>query len=120
MKERFFNYLIHLDKGKIRMRRRGEGDIWNGLYEPVLYESNDLVNEIQEMPDSGYLINSHVRILSHQKIKLQFWYHNQSHLVTTEEYEWVNVDQLDSLPVPKSIEQLFSSKVFRNLINGID
>lgn len=41
VRERYFTYLLLTDaKGRIYLQRRGEGDIWQGLYEPFCHESD--------------------------------------------------------------------------------
>lgn len=39
VKERFFAYIIILDECSVYIHRRGEGDIWAGLYEPLVVET---------------------------------------------------------------------------------
>lgn len=49
-RERYFNYIIAIDKNGILMNQRGPNDIWENLYELPLFETNTLV-------DAGRLIN---------------------------------------------------------------
>src|SRR5690606_16834178 len=39
VRKRFFNYAVVTDGKKIVLKKRGEGDIWNGLYDFRLIES---------------------------------------------------------------------------------
>ncbi len=40
VKERFFTYIIILEESSVFLHRRSSGDIWTGLYEPLLFESS--------------------------------------------------------------------------------
>jgi len=86
-RERFFNYLIINEEENIFLRKRTKKDIWQGLYEFPLYESESLLEEkemlfqspvFQEISDPSTLQLVRVskafrQILSHQKIVARFW-----------------------------------------------
>lgn len=65
VKTRHFSYLIILDEGKTYIHRRGDGDIWNGLYEPLLIETDAKNDEISVVPE-GYCVVRELRGLRHQ------------------------------------------------------
>lgn len=72
LKERFFTYLVLLEGAAdtpeetlVAIHRRPEGDIWAGLYEPLLIESSQR-RELQEMIPSGYQVERTVEHLRHQ------------------------------------------------------
>lgn len=94
---RFFHYIVLEHEGQFYMRRRLEGDIWQGLYDFYLYESMDgqldekqLLHDLQAAGasiDTGTLIlpqKSYKHVLSHQKITAWF-YHLKLKLRLTEE-----------------------------------
>ncbi len=86
-KDRFFNYLV-IEKGDgVFISKRNEKDIWRGLYEFPMVESN---KEIQELADLLMIVNGSMNIstlelqfagvngqrfqlLTHQKIAGKFW-----------------------------------------------
>lgn len=48
VRERFFTYLLLLDdQDRVYLSRRGEGDIWQGLYEPFCHESQAQLDSAQ-------------------------------------------------------------------------
>lgn len=51
IKYRDFNYLVFSYQGKLMMKLRSAGDIWQGLYDfPLLPNSQDMSQKIQEKP----------------------------------------------------------------------
>ncbi len=86
IRERHFNYLLLIDnKKKIALNRRNSSDIWKGLYEFPLIESNMAVNNKQLMrldeikqfcePDENihYASRTYKHILSHQHLHARFY-----------------------------------------------
>lgn len=65
VKERFFSYLIILDECSTYIHRRGEGDIWAGLYEPLLVETSHRA-AIEEVVPEGCGVVKSVEGLKHQ------------------------------------------------------
>lgn len=115
--KRFFNYLLIVHNGKLAMQKRGAGDVWQGLFQPILQESkNEIVNSSNlEGNTKGFVLMEHKRQLSHQSLYLKFW--SVSHtdvLENSVDMDWVPLAEISDLPVPKSVEQLFSSSEFRN------
>ena len=82
---RFFHYIVLEFEGSFYMRKRLEGDIWQGLYDFYLHESDskELVEEVlqKELKEAGVELRSsasepvskvYKHILSHQKITARF------------------------------------------------
>lgn len=65
VKERFFAYIIILDESSVFIHRRGEGDIWTGLYEPLLVETPSRVSAAEVVP-KGYRVLRTAKGLKHQ------------------------------------------------------
>lgn len=65
VKNRYFSYIIILDESSVYIRRRGEGDIWAGLYEPLLIETPQKAS-VQEVVPEGYNVVAAVEGLKHQ------------------------------------------------------
>ncbi|MEJ8758545.1 A/G-specific adenine glycosylase [Pontibacter sp. H259] len=83
---RFFHYLVFEYQGQYYMRKRLEGDIWQGLYDFYLHESIDknLTPQtlLQELNTAGIPVQpaqlltprkEYKHILSHQKITAKFY-----------------------------------------------
>lgn len=65
IKERFFSYIIILDESAVYIHRRPVGDIWTGLYEPLLVETPHKATPREAVPE-GYAIMAAVEGLKHQ------------------------------------------------------
>jgi A/G-specific adenine glycosylase len=48
VKKRYFYYLVIEDEGKLLMKERGEGDIWQGLYDFILLEKDATQKPVKE------------------------------------------------------------------------
>lgn len=83
-RNRYFNYFVVEDGDRILMNRRGQGDIWEGLYELPLVETDHLM-ELHELTAEGAvtarfgpeaklkLLGGPVKhVLSHQNLHVQF------------------------------------------------
>lgn len=118
VKDRYFNFLLHPVNGKLQMQKRGAGDVWQGLFQPPLIESDKKWESIDGGAENGYLLFEAKRILSHQRIHICYWVvQGISNWVDESEFELVDYGDLQKYPVPKSIEQLFSSLEFTSLFN---
>lgn len=80
VRERYFNYLIPIAEGHTLIRRRGAGDIWQGLYEfenvesKVRLEGSELLKALK-VTDKHIIMSiseEFEHILSHQKLKAKF------------------------------------------------
>ena len=83
---RFFHYIVLELEGSFYLRKRLEGDIWQGLYDFYLYESDSKELQpdslIKELSEAGIQLSSvpallpakdYKHILSHQKITARFY-----------------------------------------------
>lgn len=86
VRDRYLNYLVLENEGRLAMRQRTGKDVWQGLYDFYLVESPHLVEEMDqllihdarsaawletgrvELPQKTY-----VHLLSHQRLHVQFW-----------------------------------------------
>jgi len=85
VRERYINYVIMLDKKKnIILQKRGEGDIWQGLYEFKLIESNKPMKQKDVLTHSSItrvgkefdLLHEsklYKHVLSHQRLHAKFY-----------------------------------------------
>lgn len=80
VRERFFYYLIPITEGHTLIRRRGKGDIWQGLYEfeyvetEVRLQDDELLKalKITEKQVVTSVSEEFEHILSHQKLRAKF------------------------------------------------
>lgn len=129
-KNRWFYYIVAEFEGKLLVRKRGAGDIWENLYEFVLEERAepldfDEIKKLQSLrqlsgkktliPD--WLSNTYEQKLTHQTIYGQFIKIKLVAAPLMEGYKLVSKKQLDSLPFPKFIAAYLKDKnVSLNLI----
>ena len=105
VKERHLIYIYVRCQGETAIRRRGPGDIWQGLWEPWLVDSS------ADVPCGAVLLRQNVRhVLTHRILLADFY------LLETDEkpmhppdYRWIKETELDRYAVPRLIEILLSS-----------
>jgi len=121
VRTRYFNYLIVHSDAKIWINRRQGKDIWAGLYEPFLLETEVPINAANIMEYSG--IPSHESIkkpvfegelsqkLSHQIIKTRFFSIYPENTPQMPAYgSWIPALKLKEFPFPKTLLTFFEKK----------
>ncbi|CAM3882291.1 A/G-specific adenine glycosylase [Mucilaginibacter galii] len=124
VKERFFNYFLTFKNGEVLMNKRTGSDIWNGLYDLPLIESDDLltISEILELEKTKIYFGSKVtvkevyglqkHVLTHQRLIIRFiWLENEPHFMEADWF-YTNVENLKKLALPKIIF-LFLTNFFK-------
>jgi len=120
-RDRFFNYLVILDKDVIYLKERTEKDIWKGLFDFPLIESASPIESMEELLKehehfSDYEISlkqqsvTYKHILSHQKIHAIFWLvscQHQSYL--RDNFIEIPLKEINNYPVPKLIENYLNT-----------
>ncbi len=103
-RERHFSYIYIRCKGKTAIRRRGKGDIWQGLWEFPVKESleNDIKNAI--------LIKSNVKhILTHQIIYADFYLLETNNFpMLPTDYIWIKENEIERYALPRLIELFYN------------
>ena len=100
--ERHLTYIYIRCQGQTAIHRRGAGDIWQGLWEPVLVEADAAI------PPTAQLLRKDVKhVLTHQVLYADFY------LLETDEkpeipseYIWISEQALDNYALPRLIEIL--------------
>ena len=102
MKERHLTYIYIRCNGETAIHRRPAGDIWQGLYEPLLTE---------QVPSGAVLLRQNVKhVLTHRVIYADFWlWETNERPVLPDDYFWIKETELDRYAVPRLIEILLSS-----------
>ena len=83
-KDRFFNYFVITHSDKLMIHQREQQDIWKGLYEFPLIESNQALNRVdilnllktkgvETAPKDLTLLDERKQTLSHRVIKAKFF-----------------------------------------------
>jgi len=117
-RERYFHYLLLEKSGKIWMKKRDAGDIWHGLYDFLLIESDKKLSEKTlkirmgqhfNLSGSPKLIQAFTHILTHQKLHTSFY-----HLIDSAEFKgtekqtgkYFSRNEIKKLPKPVFIDKI--------------
>ena len=102
IKERHLTYIYIRYRGETALHRRPAGDIWQGLYEPLLTE---------RVLCGAVLLRQNVKhILTHRVLYADFWLWEPTEKPSLPEgYFWVPESDLDRYGVPRLIEILFDA-----------
>lgn len=119
LKQRFFHYLLLQHKGELWLHRRGPGDIWQNLYEPLLVETEEaldsrmiqqteLVKRLAVKGDLQYMGNLRQR-LTHQQLELRFFIYQLTEKPDMQGLEglWQPLNKLQRLAFPRSVVTFF-------------
>jgi A/G-specific adenine glycosylase len=101
VKTRHLIYIYIRYNGETAIHRRGEGDIWQGLYEPLLTET---------VPTGARLIAKDVKhILTHRVLTADFYLWEPSERPTLpDDYLWIPEADIDHYAIPRLIDILLS------------
>ena len=104
VKERRLSYIYIRHNGKTALRRRPAGDIWQGLWEPLLIEDAPL-------PDLGCpltLVAHDVKhVLTHRVLLADFYLAEPAQQPELPQgYTWVDEHDLDSHALPRLVDKL--------------
>lgn len=105
---RRFTYIYIRCQGKTAIRKRAAGDIWQGLWEPVLTDDC-------EMLSGAKLLRKDVKhVLTHRILLADFYLlEAEAFPALPEGYIWIDESELDQYAVPRLIELLHEA-VFSN------
>lgn len=119
---RHFTYVFVRFDGKILLHRRGAGDIWEGLYEPMLFESDKPMDfsNLQQILCDRLAVKPQKKVFNRIATELR---HQLTHrLILAEAYTamladapkvlpedclWVEIDELHKYPIPRLVERLW-------------
>ena len=104
VQERRLAYIYIRYKGKVAIHRRGPGDIWQGLWEPLLMEGDAQFNTAQPM----VLLAKDVRhVLTHRILLADFYLVEAKEKPSLpEDYQWIDESELDRYAKPRLVERL--------------
>ena len=100
---RLLSYIYIRCKGETAIHRRGEGDIWQGLWEP--FNVSD-VNEMPQFATSRVLLAQGVKhVLTHRILLADFYLLElDERPLLPEDYIWIKEDDIGQYGVPRLIE----------------
>lgn len=102
VKERHLVYIYVRHQGYIAIHRRGKGDIWQGLYEPLLIEA---------VPTDAVMLREKVRhVLTHRILLADFYlWEPAERPQLPPDYFWIEESELDRYAKPRLIELLLDA-----------
>ena len=111
VKERRLAYIYIRCGGKTAIRRRGAGDIWQGLWEPVLVEKGLTDGLLSATASDGgplrLLKKDFKHVLTHRVLYCDFYLLETSvEPLLPEGYQWVDEADIDHYALPRMIELL--------------
>ena len=116
VKTRHLHYYYILHQGEVAMRRRGEGDIWQGLWEPYLEEADNegwLLRQLKEQTIAYTikLLRTNVKhVLTHRILLANFTLVEvDKKPILPEEYIWIREENIHHYAVPRLVELLLDS-----------
>ena len=97
--KRHLIYIYVRCQGETAIHRRGPGDIWQGLYEPLLTE---------DVPSGATLLRQNVKhVLTHRVIYADFYLlETDLRPALPDDYFWIREEDLDDYAVPRLVEIL--------------
>jgi len=103
IKERHLIYIYIRCQGETAIHRRGEGDIWQGLWEPVLVNSEQLiVNSDVKLVAKGVK-----HVLTHRVLTADFYlWETETKPDLPEDYIWIKEEDIDNFGIPRLIDKL--------------
>ena len=112
VRERRLAYIYIRCKGMTAIHRRGPGDIWQGLWEPVISEPPSPIT-LRLSPSSPLPspIKRNVRhVLTHQVILADFYLlETQQRPTLPPDYVWIREEDIDRYAVPRLVELLIEA-----------
>jgi A/G-specific adenine glycosylase len=128
VRNRYFNYLVLIDKnGSVALTRRGENDIWQGLYEFNLLETDKQLTEkkVMELPAVKLLAknnfnllhvsNIYKHVLSHQHLYARFFVIQVSFSFPASQLS-TKIKTLQKFAFPRLIEKFLDDCVLKDLV----
>lgn len=126
VRKRYFYYIIINYRGKLLMRKRKPGDIWNGLYDFMLFETKRPIKPEMLWKEEKSLKNTsitkvsgiHKHILSHQQLITRFIEITVTSaeaikpLMKKEELKFYTKSQIEHLPKPILINRFLKESGF--------
>jgi A/G-specific adenine glycosylase len=127
-KNRFFNYLVLGNNKGLYMNRRIKNDIWKGLYDFQLIESDNKISDLMRLLKSqGFIkgpemqihhIKEYKHVLTHQVIHATFYFVElivPANILMSDSFENINFydfDQIENLPKPVLIDNYLKEEIF--------
>jgi len=111
VRNRYLNYIVTTDKKSIVIKKRGPKDIWQGLFDFPLVETD---KPAEEMGESIYLDKQIKHILSHQHIYASFWIKEVKALSIEDPEQIVKMTDLEDYALPQLLVKYLNTSDYFN------
>ena len=107
VRERRLAYIYIRWQGRTAIHRRGKGDIWQGLYEPLCIEEGG-VRSVEGGVSPLILLRQSVRhVLTHRVLLADFYlWQPEEQPPLPDGYFWISEDDIDRYALPRLIEKM--------------
>ena len=110
VRTRHLIYVYIRCKGYVAMRRRGVGDIWQGLWEPLNVEEENFLHFSSSVSHLQVIKNNVKHVLTHRILLADFYLlETEERLQLPADYQWLLESELDNYAVPRLVELLFEA-----------
>lgn len=122
VRDRYFNYVLIAYEDGLYLNRRGEGDIWQGLYDPWLIEADSLLDTkelLARFTQNFSITNAELlgaerthdykHLLSYQRLHARFWLVRIFSKLQQNDLNFVSRSDLNHYPLPKLISTYINS-----------
>lgn len=122
VKKRYFNYLVITDGKSVFMRKRTEKDIWKGLLEfPMMESNNDKLSAAEKsvwkklktnfrLNESEKKEKKYKHLLTHQQLHIRFEIFRTQHLLSIPGYQKIKLNPNNFPGVPQVIMKLLKNE----------
>ena len=105
IKERHLIYIYVRCQGQTAIRRRGGGDIWQGLWEPLSVKSEELIVK----RDVELVAKGVKHVLTHRVLTADFYlWEPATRPELPSDYIWIKEEDIDHYAIPRLIDILLS------------
>ncbi len=108
VKDRFLSYLILFKDNKIAVEKRTHKDIWQGLFQFPLIETE---NGNATVLKGTKMAEPVKHLLSHQRLHITFWQIKHPEQLPKTTYHWVDVDMLQTLAFPIVLKRFIDANL---------
>lgn len=116
IKTRHFHYYYIRCQGQVAIHKRGEGDIWQGLWEPYMEENDQIGQLVKDLESQGVsfsakLLRRNVKhVLTHRIIMADFsLMETQMPPKLPNDYVWIPEDKLQDYAVSRLVQILLET-----------
>jgi len=111
IKNRYLNYFIVTDNTNIVIKKRVAKDIWQGLFDFPLIETD---SEVEHYGVTVPLDKRLKHILTHQHIYASFWIREMDQLIVPDHEKIVKLDDLENYALPQLLVKYIKQSDFFN------